>query len=264
MAYRSLRGFHVPSISRRRSSTSDIVFKLACARNLPVELNTTGTDNEVETVRTRMLAFDDGQVYLDQVARPGESIRYEVGQRITAYLMYGGKRYTFESEVTNPDQQVQLKDSTYVNGLAIARPETVTEQQRRADCRVSLSSQDELLVRLCPSRPDDSTQSLIDPSPFDGRLVDISASGMAVEVSEAHEHRMIQGALIFAEFRLPEADEELSLLTAVQNTRAIAGGQSVQAGMKFTDWNEVNRRPALRSVAQFVAAAQRRALRRTR
>jgi c-di-GMP-binding flagellar brake protein YcgR len=240
------------------------ILREACERNVPVELHHRDRRDELSLARTRLLAMDDEQLFLDRPHIVGEAHIESTGQVLDAYLSLYGELYAFKTRVLQTACVIELNAQKRVSGMSVTRPESVKPGQRRAHFRVSLAAIDPVPMDLHMTGDIDPNVCPIDARRFEGTLVDLSLGGASIRVEGLSYTSFKLGDMFFAHFTISEFLDDTVMLCTVRHARPILDGAAVRLGVQFEPWpHERNYRLTLQSLQRFLAAMQRRQLRRS-
>ena len=236
----------------------------ACARNLPVEIHYTNSEDELVIARSRILAVDEENVFLDSPSSDAGSYSPERGQEISAFLLLNKQRLCFDTHVTKSRCFVDLNEQTKVAGFAVSRPKKVGEAQRRQDFRMSVASISHIEVRMHGVLDSDTHKCPIDSVRFHGALVDISRGGICVTVDASQRQKFVTREQIFADFLLPQGHGEIVMLSELRHVKQILNGDANKIGLRFVPWNPQFTKPQIQTISRFCADLQRQMAKRSR
>ncbi len=240
------------------------ILREACARNAASDLQYEDRTGGLVSARARLISMDDDQVYLDQATSLGRPVRLQTNQKVTVYFLLNGRRYAFHTHAILPQCYLRLNAEQRVPGMALAAPNVITEQQRRGDFRISLAGYEKLDVLVHGGTLDGGGAARIDAPRYVGRILNVSAGGLGALFERCSKPRMRAGDLLFLSFSLPEMENSFAVASELRFIRAIHDGQSTVTGFKFMPWSLVPMPSYCREIARFIAAAQRRQLKRGR
>lgn len=236
----------------------------ACARNLPAELHIQQPDGDVVSAWARMLGCQNELVQLDQPHAGSGSITLAPRQRVKVFLYVRGKRYRFHSAVAEPRARIRLNERMVVTGIALEWPSELVEAQRREDFRVSIAGAHDIPVRFHGLTVPAPGPVPLDVSRFQGRIVDVSAGGMAVLIARTELRTVQLGELFYGEFTLPEDDRPLTPVCQARHAKLIRTDTTHLVGIQFVPWVGCSAQLMTQRTRRFVIAEQRRQLRRRR
>jgi hypothetical protein len=93
-------------------------------------------------------------------------------------------------------------------------------------------------------------------------MFDLSAGGISVLVDRGILNRVRAAERFFATFALPSTNRKLCMLAAVRHSRVVEPSGSLRIGLSFRPWGGGRLAHDQRRILQFVAAHERRLLRR--
>jgi c-di-GMP-binding flagellar brake protein YcgR len=182
---------------------------------------------------------------------------------LDAYLSLYGELYSFKTRVLNTACLIELNQTKRVSGISVTRPEVVKPGQRRAHFRVSLAAVETVPIELHTTGEIDPNVCPVDARVLEGTLVDLSLGGASVRVEGVSYTSFTLGDMLFAQFTIPDFLENTVMLMTVRHARPILDGAAVRLGVQFEAWpDEPHYRATLHSLQRFLAAMQRRQLRR--
>jgi c-di-GMP-binding flagellar brake protein YcgR len=234
----------------------------ACARNLSGEIHCEDVHRR-GTARMRFLALDDDRVYTDRPQSIETPVAFRAHQRVVVYFLANATRYAFRARVAKPLVLVRLNDEQQVVGMALRLPAEVREEQRRSAYRVTIAGQG-IRVDLHQVNRDDPTGCPVDADRFSGQLANISAGGVCVLVESSERARPQPGDTFCIQFGLPDIPVPFVLPADVRHASPIHDGQAVRVGLCFLWCDLFDTRSQVVRISKFVAAEQRRQLRRRR
>lgn len=232
----------------------------ACARNQSVEIHCQ-MSGSLQVARSRLLALDDAAVYLDSPQNDGKGIRFGQGAEVHIYLSVNDGWRMFRSRVTRSSCKIKLNSAKTVLGMAVSIPSRMEETQRRQEFRVSLACCESVTARLHMASRDDPNCCPLDVERFDGRLVDLSAGGLALRVDVSERRNFRVGEHCFVSYVLPDGQGEMTCLVEVRHTKSILDGEATRLGVKFISWNEPETKFNVRRMTRFGTELQRKGVR---
>jgi len=231
----------------------------ACARNTSAELHCEGDEGRL-TAHMRLLAIESHHLITDEAQFVGSGTVLRQRQPVMIHFLYDGVRWAFRTQVSRPLLLVTLNEELRVRGMALQLPDQITEQQRRAEFRLSLAARDSV-ADLHTTAPGDVTVCPLDAELFEGRLTNISVGGLCLLVSRQCRKSFFLGELFYACFRLPDLDQECVLPVEVRNHRRVAESGATLVGVRFVACDPAHTSAQLNLIQRFVAVEQRRLLR---
>jgi c-di-GMP-binding flagellar brake protein YcgR len=232
-----------------------------CDRNVPVELHHIKPNGELIVARSRLLGRDSTRLLLDKPQSIGQKVTFRAGHHLTVYTQIGGSRYRFETQVVEPFCKFDLNDEVRVRGLSISAPTQVADGQRRNDYRASTVSFDSIIVDAHEAGPHAPESCPVDAGRFAGQMVNLSRGGLLMKVAHSDRRDFGFGEQFFVTFALSDTDEALTFWGELRHDRRIRDGESHLIGFKFFHWPKDDFERKQRRLGQFVAEAQRLALR---
>lgn len=234
----------------------------ACARNLSGEIHYENV-NRRGSARMRFLAVEENRIYTDRPQSIGMPVAFRPRQCVTVHFLTDGTRYAFQTRVVAPLTLVRLNDEQQVVGMSFGLPSEVRKQQRRSTYRVAVISQ-AIRVDLHPVSREDLTCCLLDADRLSGWLANVSAGGLTLFLEMTQPARFQLGDAFCVQFALPDVPEPMVLPAEVRHVSRIHDGQAVRVGLCFLPCDLYDTRSQVVRISRFVAAEQRRRLRRRR
>ena len=237
----------------------------ACDRNLSIELHYYSRSGQFFAAKTRLLGIIDNVLQLDTPQSIGRTVHLSQGQIVEAFLINGLQIHTFKARITDTDCHIQLNQHEIVDGLAMTKPTSIKDGQRRHDDRLSIAILDEdIPVVMHEIGPDSSDTSRLNPPVFHGRLVNISGGGCGVILDTLLKLDLNVVKLMFLGITLP--DQETDFIFQVEVRYANAAGpreKGTRLGLQFLGWpHQAYLRKTVRQVEKFIAQMQRQAKRK--
>ena len=103
------------------SSAVERLLDIACARNVPAEVQYDHADGTLVTCRIRLLEMDDRQIIADGPRYTGEQRRIPCGRQVKVHFLLNGSRYEFASSIERGSVLISLNERNRVPGIALAR-----------------------------------------------------------------------------------------------------------------------------------------------
>ena len=236
----------------------------ACARNTAAELHIQQPDGILLTAWARMLGYQNELVRLDQPQADSGRIALSPGQPVTVFLHVDGRRYRFHSAVVEPRVRIRLNERMVVAGITLEWPSELIEAQRREDFRVSIGGTRDLPVRFHGLTVPAPGPVPLDVPRFRGRIIDVSAGGMAVLIARTEIRNVRLGELFYSEFSLPQDDQPFTPVCQARHASLVRTDTARLVGMQFMPWIGCEAKQISQRIRRFVVAEQRRQLRRRR
>ncbi len=238
------------------------MIRLACARDAAVELRYERADGTCVRGRTRLLEETPEWILADAPSYERQDVRIPAHRPVSVFLMLNGKRYEFATIIEDDAVKIRLNAEQQVRGLQLRRPAMILESQRRAHFRVSLAASDPIGVTVAACHPRFRDACAIDVQPAHGRLLNISAGGVALLLSTRELRRVRVNDCFYLGFGLPEVEGEFNMLATVRHAVSVPSSESVRVGTAFLPWSGIDLRADLRRIVGFIADCERRSLRR--
>lgn len=236
------------------------ILEAACARNLSVEIHCQSSGS-LQVARSRLLAVDEAGAYLDSPQNDGRGIRFMEGVEVHVYLTVDDGWRMFRSRVTRSSCKIKLNATKTVLGMAISLPAQMEQTQRREDFRVSVACGEAIAAQLHTASHDDPNCCPLDAKRFGGRLVDLSAGGLALRVDASEHGSFRPGDRYFVSYVLPDGQGEMTCLVEVRHAGPILDGDATRLGVKFLPWNEPETKFNIRRLTRYGTELQRKGVR---
>ncbi len=246
------------------SKTVEALIGAACARNTSAELQYEHRNGGIITAHVRLVSLTQDQVLADKPVCLCDDGAIPTGAPITVHIMLRGYRYQFDSMIEEDNRRVPLNARQTVPGIALRKPDTIVESQRRAYLRVSMVGYDPINVYLAHPHPHIPDTCSIDAKIITGCLLDLSVGGILVLVDQQILRSVKSGERFFTAFALPGDAGEFNLLASVRHSSIVANKQSLRLGLSFHPWRGQEFKYDQRRISRYVAEHQRRMLRRRR
>ena len=177
-------------------------------------------------------------------------------------MMLNGNRWQFESTILKLGIAVRLNAHETLMGVSLARPKQVEPSQRRDDYRISLAGFEPIELRMVAAHPDIAGACLLDGPKATGRIIDLSAGGMAVLVKRGPIREFKRNELYYLSASLPGLEVPFELLGSVSHARLLHEGLSLRVSFAFADWGLGTLMSDQSRIARFIADCQRNRMRR--
>ncbi len=213
--------------------------------------------------RTRLMGFDPdaGIVCLEQPKKPWAARHLAKGRAVSILAADGSQRWELIAKVIGTGrQQLNEQMSVPVVELTLHR---VRSAQRRDYYRVSVEDEpiEPIVFTINTDQPNDTAQP---GDRFEGRLANIGASGIGVEVpSGAIQHI---GAIdrLTCILKLPGNDQAMSILASVVRREPIPEAEHEYLGLRFEFDDQSARQEYENVICRYSAQVQREQLNKFR
>jgi len=229
----------------------------ACTRNVSADLHVERTQGECIIAKARLLGYENDRLFVDAPGDSESGEAFAAEQKVTVYFQVGGTRYSFQTEVIQPSFRLSLNERVTVPVLILRVPLEIQKNQRRRNVRVSLAAKYDVTVKLHEGGYSSSREIPIDAEQFQGRLIDLSMSGMRLIVDVAQHGRFRLGERYYATLQLPNDPQPFSLWIEVRYVRAVRGGEALQIGFLFLDWEGIDATDDAIRLNRFIQEAHR-------
>ena len=234
----------------------------ACARNLPAELHAVRRDGTITVQRVRLLEVREDQLLVQSPPGLCRDEAFAMGKSVTAHMTLNGSRYEFTSTIEDMALTVPLNARQHVRGMALSKPEQLLPSQRRSDLRVKTVSYEQIDVSLGYVAADAQDACSLAEGAGRGSLADISVGGAAILVCDPAFRTVRTNRQLFLVFELPLVDREFLMLGTIRHWRFIERSQTTRLAVAFSPWSGCRFASDQRDLARFVAAHERRFLRK--
>ena len=227
----------------------------AVAKHLPVTLTYKCADsNTWQVFKSNFISLQAGRVVISLPMPDQGDCHMEpaLAQEIAITFKKGYNKCLFVTRILTRDR-TELEPGIYIPIMTLGRPEQIEKIQRRAYNRVSIPTDERVPVQfwLTESSPE---------TPYEGRLVNLSAGGLGVAVPVQELPNLIEGEQFIVQFVPFEGHEPLCLNTRYRHATdpAPAADESV-LGFQILGL-EINEegRQLLRRLSRVVGVFQRR------
>lgn len=234
-----------------------------CARNSPAEIHYATPDAQIRTARVRLLLLEDGTICTDKPQNLTEGVDLRSGQAIQVFVTVGEDRWAFTSRIAKMTRLVRLNQRQRLIGMAIDAPTEIQPYQRRRDFRVSVASSG-IPCEVTAVSDDGAAACDIDAMPLRAEIANLSARGMGVVLMNVPESCFATGATYFLDFELPDTGERFVLLAESRHARQVKTRNNLVVGFSFHPTPGVDPLELRKKLNAFLAAEQRRKMRRRR
>ena len=243
------------------------VLSAAVARNTGAVLSVP-TAGMPRNLKTRFLGEEDNCLWLEvEAAASGllDAVARD-GQGVGVAFKTGTRTIMFATKVLETRADYRMNSQLTVAAARVERPTEIKSVQRRTNYRVSLGSDNELLVRawripdnfVLRDRPPAALEMCVEPK-------DLSSGGISLLVKSAgadNARRVVDGQRL--RILLRHAESEVLLEAFVRHAVDTPGGQQ-RLGVQFANTEaDVAGRQALSKLNMIVAALAREEVRRLR
>jgi c-di-GMP-binding flagellar brake protein YcgR len=251
------------STTTTSTEVTDKILSEACSRNTPVELHYEDSKRKQVVIgRARILQLSSDSVLIDRpMYRDGDG-HIPLGRPLRVYLLLGHMRYTFKSAITASDIRVRLNEQEQVPGIALRRPTSVAQAQRRGYYRMSLAGSKPIDVELARVDPRVRDACPIDGRVGTGRMHNLSARGVALLVPRRTLGNAELGEQFYLTFRLPGIDDEICVLATVKHAVLVQPSNLFKIGLAFVPWAGLDFDRCQTELTRVIANLERRMLRR--
>lgn len=242
------------------TQTSEDILKDACARNVSAELQYEDNQGILVTARVRLFQISGNHILADTPQYSNGQGRIPPGRPIRVYLVIGSGRHQFESTIEETRVRFALNEQQNIQGIALRKPEVVTEAQRRANFRLHLLGTRSIEITLVRPHKTIANACNIDAGVTTGWILDISAGGVAALV-EKERPPPVQ-CRFYLSFALPGHEDTFQMLGSVRHVEPVKRTASLRIGFAFLPWLGCDLRGEQRRLYRFLANQQRHLLRR--
>jgi c-di-GMP-binding flagellar brake protein YcgR len=200
------------------SSVEDVLAE-ACERNTPADIEFAPSAGPTWRSKVRLLRLDDDTIATDTPVAAGMPIDIPMNTTARVYFCLTGQRFAFDAYVIGRTR-VRLNSGASTEALALSRPTDVQYSQRRKHFRLSVAAEQPIPCRFyaMPSGEPDPGQ---EPPPlqllWEGRLLNISAGGVAYIVDRRAVRTPRSSDRFIVEFALPEPGGEFRLVGEIRH-----------------------------------------------
>lgn len=233
------------------------VLALACEQGERARLVQAGAGRSAHSANTKLLALHDDGVLLYS---PGATCGLPLagGAGFDVYFELAGGRYWFAGESLG-ELAVRPPGKAAITALKLKRPLVIEERQQRNHFRVSLAADEPIHV--------DAAGVEKPQMRFRARLLNLSASGMALLADWSDVRSVDAGALLSVRFTLAHAPDPVELIVRVAHVRRQEdryGPRGVLGAALVPADDQRTRLMNSQHLERFIRERQRAALRRGR
>ena len=243
-------------------SQVDDLLRAGCARNVPAELHYEPANGALVAARVRLLELTKHHILADRPLLVGGEQTIPVGKSISVHVSVRGTRYKFPSAIESDRRRVRLNARQLVPGIALRRPATMSESQRRSHLRVSLASIEPINVDLARPHETSIDACSVDAGQISAWLLDLSVGGASLLVDRRVLDKVTAGERFHISFELPCMEIPFCMFATVRHSRTVERSDSLRIGVLFKPWPGSSFAMDQSRISQFVAAYERRMLRR--
>lgn len=246
----------VLSDESEKSGTTSATLDSLCAANHPCEVVRRSDETSVPPGKARFLDLADDTLVIDHPTTSGKRLSVSEGEEIEVFFNRDGACWGFSSRVRKRSGQL-VCGSNVVQTLELSRPDQIRRIQRRECYRVHFYPALRPNLRIIGEEADQE--------PLDGTLLDLSESGCAVILPEETRALLSVGEYYEVRFELGGELGEYSIVGQVRRIEDPATSGGIVVGVAWQlDESFVESRKVRMRLAQFIAAEQRRRMRRGR
>ncbi|MBU0717915.1 MAG: PilZ domain-containing protein [Planctomycetes bacterium] len=244
------------------ASSTEVMLRQACARNVPAELHYETPEGVVVVWRTRLVQVTERHIIAERPSRNDQAAELQEGQPLLAHFSVGRSRYQFQTDVEVGRISVRLNERHRILGIALRKPRSIKRSQRRAHLRVSLAGTEPVVVHLARPHPSISDACAIDGRVGQGQIVNLSAGGILVLIDNRIMSTAKVGERFYMTFGMPEVEEPFNMLGTVRHLRVVESSDSLRVAMAFRPWRGIRMDAEQRRIQTYVAGRERLFLRR--
>ena len=251
----------MPNATETIGSDLDELLMEACERNAPAQIAFAHRVGPPMIARVRLLELTDEHIRADRPSRNQQRGTIPSGRPITVHVFLRGARYQFGSVILDQRAWIQLNAEHRIPGIVLRRPNEMVRSERRFYYRVSLAGIAPVRIELAKAHPDHHDACLIEPGVFGGRMINLSAGGMAVLIDRRDLRTAKHNERYFLTFALPGVDEPCCQLAEVRHVQRIESSGSIRLAFAFARWGGRNYGREQNILSRFIVEQQRRLLR---
>lgn len=251
----------VPKATTTIGSDLDELLAEACDRNSPAEIVFAHRVGPPLVARARLLELSDECIRADKPSKGQQKGMIPSGRPITVHVSLRGKRFQFDSVILDQRAWIQLNPEHRIPGIVLRRPHELVHSERRFYYRVSLVGIAPVQIELARAEVGDVEACLLEPGVFGGRMLNLSAGGLAVLIDRRDLRSAKQGERFFMGFSLPGVDDPCCQLAEVRHVQQVEASDSIRLAFAFVKWSGQNYAREQGVLSRFIVAQQRRLLR---
>lgn len=252
------------SVSTTTESVGNALDKLlaeACDRNAPAEICFAHRNGPPLIARVRLLDLSDEFIHADKPGKNEQNGHIPQGRPITVHVSIRGARYLFDSVIVDQSARIQLNSEQRIPGIVLRRPKKISKSERRSSYRVPLAGIDPIQIELARGHPDIHDACLLSPGVLGGRMLNLSAGGVAVLLDRRDLRTAKRGDRYFLGFSLPGVEERCCQLAEVRHVKNIEVSESIRLAFAFVQWGGRMFNREQNILSRFITEQQRRRLR---
>ena len=251
----------VPTTTENVGIALDELLAEACDRNAPAEICFAHGHGQPLIARVRLLELSDEFIRADKPAKNDQDGHIPQGRPITVHVFIRGARYQFESVIVDQSAWIQLNSEQRIPGIVLRKPKEISRSERRSSYRVSLAGIDPIQIELAWGHPDIRDACLLSPGVFGGRMLNLSAGGVAVLIDRRDLRTAKPGNRYFLGFSLPDVKERCCQLGEVRHVMNIEVSESIRLAFAFVPCGGRMFSREQNILTRFITEQQRRLLR---
>ncbi len=251
----------MPSTTESVGNALDELLAEACDRNAPADICFAHRNGPPLIARVRLLELSDEFICVDKPGKNDQDGHIPQGRPVTIQVFIRGTRYQFDSVIVDQRAWIQLNNEQRIPGIVLRKPKEIARSGRRSSYRVSLAGIDPIQIELSRGHPDIRDACLLSPGVFGGRMLNLSADGVAVLVDCRDLQTAERGDRYFLGFSLPGVEERCCQLAEVRHVMNIDVSESIRLAFAFVQWGGriLSREQSI--LSRFITEQQRRLLR---
>lgn len=251
----------MPNTTESVGNALDELLAEACNRNAMAEICFEHRNGPPLIARVRLLELSDEFICADKPGKNDQDGHIPHGRPITVHVFIRGARYRFDTVIVDQRAWIQLNSGQRIPGIALRKPKEISRSERRSSYRVSLAGIDPIQIELAWGHPDIRDACLLSPGVFGGRMLNLSAGGVAVVIDRRDLETAERGDRYFLGFSLPGVEEPCCQLGEVRHVMNIEASESIRLAFAFVPWGGriFSREQSI--LTRFITEQQRRLLR---
>lgn len=241
--------------------TRDARLAEAALRNLHVDC--VADRPEPAHFGSRLLHLGDEGLVLDAPVHQGRPVELVAGESITGSFRLGTEILRFRCQVIGP-ATFRLNARFVVPVVVLRNPASLELVQQRRYYRVGIVGRHPTDVTLWPIMPDSSGETRV-TAEFHATVVNLSAGGIGVLISDPGLLETSRAGQLWARFALPGENESLIFRVEYRHDSFIEHSRQYLVGLEIVEYIEPGAHAeVIDRLARFVAQEQRAQFHRCR
>ena len=240
----------------------DELLAAACDRSVVLQLHYEDSSGSQVIGKTRIRSLNERQILADAISFVDKNERIPSGRPLRAHFKIRGNRLQFRTVIENNRVPVAGPGRDRAYGVALRKPTSLSESQRRTHVRVSVAAGEAIQVFVVHRSGKTPNACAVDAAHPLGRLLNVSAGGMTVLLPMDGLRRSKENDRFFLTFALPQGGGDFHLLGSLRHTRKVERSDSLRVSFAFKPWDGSALRNDQMRIERFIVEREREILRR--